>query len=319
MPTPEEDTSPDNRRRPGVLLAIGLLACAAVGCARSPEVLRVRLDGGRPPAPASLPTPLASPGGYAEMLPAISAVLVGELGLPLPSDFAVYLYPDRTAYAEGLGQLGQMPPDRARLVAGYSVGLSQDRRLFLNADALRDLPTSARVAIVAHELTHLAQYELSGGRRGRSEQWLREGMADWVACRVLERLGESTFPRERDQALRDLALDLHALDEPPLDLVDLGRPRRWEARHLQVGDRLTYRLAFLLTDELVRRDGLDRLLAYFRAFAESDDRFGNFERAFGTSLVEFEHDALARIRAELTALTEPGTPAPAAPFSASER
>ncbi len=253
------------------------------------------------------------------MVRTISAVLVGELGLPLPSDFTVYVYPTRAAYAQGLSQLGQMPPDRARVVAGYSVGLSQDRRLFLNADALRDAPRSARVAIVAHELTHLAQYELAGGRRGRSEQWLREGMADWVACRVLERLGESTFPHERDQALRDVALDLHALDETPLDLVEPGRPRSWEARHLQAGDRLTYRLALLLTDDLIRRRGFDRLLAYFRAFAESNDRFGHFERAFSTSLVEFEHDALRRIRTELTASAEAQTPEPTASFSASER
>ena len=48
----------------------------------------------------------------------------------------------------------------------------------------------------------VSQYELSAGRRGRSEQWLREGMAGWIAARVLERLGEGSFARHRDDALR---------------------------------------------------------------------------------------------------------------------
>ncbi|MBI3457933.1 MAG: hypothetical protein HY002_19320 [Candidatus Rokubacteria bacterium] len=153
--------------------------------------------------------------------------------------------------------------------------------------------------MVTHELTHVAQYELSGGRRGHSEQWLREGMAEWVACWMLDRLGESTFFHERYQAGKAVALDLPALQSDPPDLVDLGRPGGWETRHLRSGDRITYRLAFLLTDELVRRHGFDRLIAYFRAFADSDDRFGHFQRTFGRSLREFEADALSRIRDEV--------------------
>lgn len=144
----------------------------------------------------------------------------------------------------------------------------------------------------------MAQYELSGGRRGSSEQWLREGMADWVACQVLERLGESTFAGERDAVLTAVALALPVLQGRPLDLIDLGRPLGWEARHLGLGDGPTYRFAFLLTDELIRRRGLPALLDYFRAFADSDDRFGNFQRAFGLSLREFEAEALIRVRAE---------------------
>ncbi len=50
---------------------------------------------------------------------------------------------------------------------------------------------------------------------------------------------------------------------------------RWAA-----GDRLTYGIAFLLTDDLIRHRGFESLRAYFRAFADSDDRFGHFRRAF---------------------------------------
>ena len=41
--------------------------------------------------------------------------------------------------------------------------------------------------LIAHELTHVSQFELAGGE-GRAEQWLAEGMAEHVAFQVLERL-----------------------------------------------------------------------------------------------------------------------------------
>src|SRR5262249_62084198 len=101
---------------------------------------------------------------------------------------------------------------------------------------LGDAPPGAWPGGLAHELTHVVQYQLAGGRRGRSEQWLREGMADWVACQVLERLGVSSFRDERAQVVRAVAGKLPLADEP-LDLVDLGQPRGWEMRHLRSGDR----------------------------------------------------------------------------------
>jgi hypothetical protein len=162
--------------------------------------------------------------------------------------------------------------------------------------------------VLAHELTHVVQYQLAGGRRGHSEQWLREGMADWVASQVLERLGITTFSHEREEALRAVAGELPRLRDDPLDLVALGEPRGWETRHLRSGDRLTYRLAFLLADDLIRRRGLDRLLDYFGAFARSDDRFGHFQQAFGVSLGEFQASALERVRDAAARRTPGGAP-----------
>ncbi len=142
----------------------------------------------------------------------------------------------------------------------------------------------------------MAQYELAGGRRGRSEQWLREGMAEWVAAWILERLGEERAHERRQRVLAAVAAVGSADHDPPLDLVALGHPRGWQARLLAAGRAQTYDLAFLLTDDLVRRRGIDGVTAYFRAFTESDDRFGHFHRAFGESIRDFEGTALDRIR-----------------------
>ncbi len=304
---------PTSRRPEGRgqrLLAIATLALLWAGCAAPPLVLRIGVD---PEAPASS-RPAGALADYETAVRAVSALLPQELGVPLPREFTVLVYPSRWAYAEGLADVGEFPLAQATEIARYSAGLGQARRLFINDAALRDGPRSVWLGVIAHELTHVAQYELSGGRRGRSEQWLREGMADWVACWVVERLGTGTFREEWDRAWQAVAHALPALGDDPVDLVDLGRPRGWETRHLRAGDRLTYRLAFLLADELIQRHGFERVVAYFRAFGDSEDRFGNFRRAFGVSIQEFEAEALGRLRAKLA---EPA-PAPA-PHPVTER
>lgn len=277
-----------------VLTVLALGAMLTAGCARqtlvipvpiTPEALRVAAQSG-------------SIRSYESATRAIASVMVMELGLPLPPRLTVFVYPDHETYAAGLAGTGRMSPRRAEEIAGYSVGLGQHRQLFINDQALRGACRRVWLGVVAHELTHSAQYQLSGGRRGRSEQWLREGMADWVAARVLERLGETTLPRRRNRALDDVARAWAEREDTRLDLIRLGAPLGWEHRHLDAG-QLTYRLAFLATDALIRRSGLDRLIGYFRAFADSDDRFGHFERAFGMSLEEFEEEVLTEIRDQL--------------------
>ncbi|MBI2467103.1 MAG: hypothetical protein HYV62_04695 [Candidatus Rokubacteria bacterium] len=289
-PTPSHAQGPGRLR---VAIAAALLLGA--GCAGPSLVLPVHLERDVLRAAADA----APPADYASAVRAISAVMVEELGLPLPGEFTLYVYPTRGAYARGLAAAGDLPAERAADIARHSAGLGQARRLFINDGALRDVPRKVWLGVLAHELTHVAQYALSGGRRGRSEQWLREGMADWVACRVVERLGAGRFREERDRAVRAVARGFGRLGDGPLDLVELGRPHGWEARHRRAGGKLTYRLVFLLTDELVRRHGFERLLTYLRAFADADDRFGNFRRAFGVSVEAFEAEALGRLREEL--------------------
>ena len=270
---------------------VAALVLLVAGCAGDPRVLAVRLDAGALDGPSRI-GPLTD---YPPAIRAISGVMARDLGLPLPSAVTLFVYPSREAYAHGLTDVGGLPAARAREISGYSAGLGQHRRLFLNEAALEHRAPRVWLGVLAHELTHVVQYQLAGGRRGQSEQWLREGMADWVAGQVLERLGIATVRQQREEALRAVREELPRLRDEPLDLVALGEPRGWETRHLRSGDPLTYRLAFLLTDDLIRRRGLDRLLDYFSAFARSDDRFGHFLRAFGLSLAEFQASALQRV------------------------
>lgn len=225
--------------------------------------------------------------------------MVGELALPLPRRFTVFIYLTHAEYTEGLVREGLVSGAPATKIAEYSVGVARSRRLLVNDEAFRGARRGAWLGVLAHELTHVAQYELSGGRRGRSEQWLREGMADWVAYTVLERLGEDTFRHQRQRALTAVVRALPAIQDEPRDLVVLGSPAGWAARSARSGRRPIYGLAFLLTDELIRRHGFQSLIAYFGGFVNSDDRFGHFQRAFGRSLEEFQSEALEQIRSEV--------------------
>ncbi len=288
------------RPRPAILFRHAMVATViftlpAAGCGRASLVLPVRLE----PEALSAPARVGPITGYESAVRAIAAIIATELALPLPQLLTAFVYPTRAEYRQGLVRLAGVSPVRAAAIADDSVGLGHHRRLFINDEALRGAPRSDWLGVVAHELTHTTQYELSGGRRGRSEQWLREGMAEWVRFRVLERLGEDTFLSQRECALSAVARALPALWDDPPDLLALGSPPGWSARAVRSGDRLTYGLAFLLADDLIRHRGVESLRAYFRAFADSDDRFGHFRRAFGRSLAEFQFEALDRIGVEL--------------------
>lgn len=146
-------------------------------------------------------------------------------------------------------------------------------------------------------MTHLCQIELAEGE-GRGEQWLAEGMAEWVAFTVLERLGLDTRQNRRDLARHGIR-NFAALAAAKLDLETLGTPRGFTIRHQREGSLPTYQLAFLMADYLIARDGLPKVEDYFRLFATSRDRKGNFERAFGQTLGEFEHEVVTYLRASI--------------------
>ncbi len=277
------------------MIVVAALALCAVGCARTAQIHAIRLDPGGPSARAR-PGVLTS---YKTASEVIAEIMEGELRIPLPREVTVFVYPTRGAYAHGLVEHGGIASARAAEIADYALGLGQPRRLFINDEALRGAPPRAWLGVVAHELTHVAQYELSGGRRGRSDQWLREGMADWVAGFVLERLGESTLRQERERALAALARSRDLLPGGEIHLADLATPKGWETRHLQRDDQLTHRLALVLAHDLIRERGLASLVTYFRGFARSDDRLGNFRHAFGMEPADFESRALDRLAAEM--------------------
>src|SRR5690606_9486610 len=116
-----------------------------------------------------------------------------------------------------------------------------------------------RVGLLAHELTHVLQYELGGGTRGESDQWLREGYAEWVERRVLQslRLGNDDALREARGQLR-----LHGPETLP-PLTELGNYPEWISRGRHGVGPLLYAEAFTAVAFLIERHGMPAVLDYF--------------------------------------------------------
>lgn len=221
------------------------------------------------------------------------AVIEQELGVPR-LDVALHLLPDDDSFRLALVENGY-DEDFAARTAGIVDAVAGHRRVYVKARAVAQVPGAALAAFFAHELTHAVQYELGGGRRGTSAQWLREGFADWVAGRVLASLGaasEAGFRQERVRRFRAA----RALVPPRLGQVATFPD--WVAASTPANVDGLRAKAFLAADFLVGRRGAGAVLEYFALFADREEPEVNFSAAFGESLADFE----AALDAHLNAL-----------------
>lgn len=219
---------------------------------------------------------------YDSALATIAAVMRDDLSLPLGEATLVF-HRDRDGLAEALrgsGYTDQLAKESAKTLTA----IGGFRQVLLNDTVVSELTWAQRVALLAHELTHTLQYEIAGGRRGASEQWLREGFAEWVRVEVLSELGFTTPSAARVPARRYV----RAAGSLPV-LGELVTFPDWVAVAQRVGTDALYAQALLAVDLLVEEHGAAAVVAYFRRFGASDDRLSHFRSAFGEEL-----DAFAR-------------------------
>jgi voltage-gated potassium channel Kch len=223
----------------------------------------------------------------------IAAIMANSFGLAVPDRVVVHVYDGRRAFEQGLIRDARVSPVLAAKLSDVAIGVGARGQVLLN-DRPPDRTEREWLRLIAHELTHVSQIELAGGE-GRGEQWLAEGMAEWVAFSTLERLGVDTVERRRQAATAGIRRHATLL-QTGLDLEAHGTPQGFTAWHLREGSTPVYQLAFLITDSLIEGRGFDRTKAYFASFRRSGDRRGNFESAFGVSLADFEAEVLARLK-----------------------
>jgi len=270
------------------LVAVLVLIAGTAGCG----------SGGRIVLPVALEEPAAALhypddfGTHEAVVRGVATILARDLGLPVPDHVTVYVYSSRAVFERGLISDGRLPVVRAAELGEFAIGVGQRRQLFLHDHGG---PPAGRewLGLVAHELTHVAQIELAQGE-GLAEQWLAEGMAEWAAYSVLERLGLDALVERRAAAI-GYVRDHPALRDRRLDLDGLGTPRGFTVRHLREGSVETYQLSFLMTDYLIRRHGFESLPGYFRMLATGLGRYESFRLAFGQTLEEFEREILGHL------------------------
>lgn len=258
--------------------AVALSLIAAIACASSgtPQLLAF-------PDPAIHPAPTI--GAIDEYGAAAASVLAVIRDLGFGSFPIVFQFcPGRPAFEATLLESGydrQLAHDTARTmqaVGGY-------RRIVINESALSRQAWAARVAMLAHEVGHAIQYEWAGGQRGASDQWLREGFAEWLAMQVLDRLDGPRISEARRRYTRILHRGTPSPSDAPA-LHEMVTFRQW----VTLGQRANstqYAQAFLSVDFLIDRHGIPSVVRYFRSFAGSNDRLGNFRAAFDEDLATF--------------------------------
>ena len=265
-----------------VARALGKLAVAAAvvsACAASSE-----------PRLVSVPHPDLRPASrldqiadYRTAAATVASIAERELGF---SSFPITFrfYPNTEAFERVLLEVGY-DAALARSTANTMVAVGGHRGVLLNDARLVVLPWGERVALLAHELGHTLQYELGGGRRGTSDQWLREGFAEWLSISVLARLERSVSLTAIRRARQS---ELRAAGRSKLPrLSELVTFPQW-VNAGKSHSATMYPMAFLAADFLLERHGIPAVLGYFKRFATSEDRTGNFRAAFGEEIENFE-------------------------------
>jgi len=259
------------------------------GCGSGRLVLPVAID----PKPQVVPSDSRDMTNHESAVQGISAILAKGLNLPMPERVTVFVYSSRQVFEQGLIRDANVSPVRAAELSDFAIGVGRRRQLLFNDEAY-DHRGREWLRLITHELTHVSQIELAQGE-GRAEQWLAEGMAEWVAFSVLERLGLDTMQHRRGLAAAGIRTHA-ALIAAKLDLETLGTPRGFTVRHLKEGSLPTYQLAFLMADYLITRDGFDRTVEYFRGFGRGGGRRDKFRIAFHQTLEQFEDEVLGHLK-----------------------
>ena len=265
------------RSNPAEAFAAALLfVVAAASCARRPATTEIVAPGETDRATAS-----DRHARYRADVAAISRAFDVALRLP-PVEAAVVLFPNRRAFERGLVEIGYT--ERLARTASAFDAIGGARAVLVNAQVVDSYDRARRVRLLAHELVHTMQYRFGGGTRGASEQWLREGFAEWVACRVAAHLRLGSFDSLRDDVLAPLRQ--LPIGTAPMPLQDISTFAQWAEAQRRAP--ALYAHAFLGAELLVQQHGVPAVVRYFESFKTTKDRHRAFVEAFGLELRAFE-------------------------------
>jgi hypothetical protein len=187
------------------------------------------------------------------------------------------------------------------------VAISGHRIVLINQSRFERKGWPWRVALLAHELGHVLQYELGGGKRGTPAHWLFEGFAEWVKMRVMEALGRDDAAEARWRAMVRVRthtqvrrgvvsslgahtnwLEQHYASKLVPPLAALASSGDWiEQSHANCGVIL-YDYSFIATALLLEQHGAPAVMRYFELSAEHHDAAANFLEAFGEPEEQFD-------------------------------
>jgi len=225
----------------------------------------------------------------------VARVLRDRLQLPLPAETTVRVYVNQATFAEGLMRDGAQIRDEAWDRARVGIAAASPRGLFVRGDLVNGMRLMDKVAVMAHELAHVSQIEMSrDGSRATPASWILEGHADWVKYQVLELLGMRTYLESREEVKRTILRAATPIRFfPPLG--EIADADRWTDASIRLGWAATYGQAFLAIDMLVERYGIEKLHTYQRRFSTDADPNSHWAAVFPITSSEFVRQSRARL------------------------
>ena len=232
--------------------------------------------------------------------------MVRDFGLPGIDGGSVILYPSQTSFEAGVvahisadaerrhKQLGfsAKPLDESAVVSSATItavgsnAVGMYKKVLVNEWRIAKYSRLEWVRVLAHELTHTAEFELFDGRIASPDSWLLEGFAEWVGYKVVESFGAQDFAVSRKVALDSIVTATSYQTVP--SLRQLARYPDWTTWTRTLGRPATYRQAFIAVDYLIQERGLSPVIEYFRLFKKLNNRERNFVTAFGESVSAFD-------------------------------
>src|SRR5690242_15086741 len=254
--------------------SVVLLALAVAGCSLHEPARVIPIKNApefRPLGPHQVKT-------LPEAIAAIVTVCTKDLEMPPVEPLYVHLYKDIDSYTYYTGKFFTTQENKPRL----TLALPHENQLHISLATARGQVWGALLRVLAHEYGHNIEYVLSAG--ATVPRWISEGFAEWVAAKVLDKLGWETYASSLGRAERELSrYEYH----PPL-LSDLEADGGWSAVSSQPKGRVgTYDLAFFAVDRLIGNKGAQAAMDYF----ESRD----FAGAFGRTQDAFERSIAAEL------------------------
>ena len=287
------------------MLALTLLGALLLGaCATAPRDPWLLTTDGLPEYRARELEEIST---YPQALATTVDIMQRELGLPALSVRLIFL-PGAEELEALLVRTGY-PPKLARDSARQMVAIGGHRLVLINQARFDLRAWSWRLSTLAHELAHVLQYEVGGGKRGTSAQWLREGFAEWLEVGVMEALEQTDGEKARRRAI--VRLRTHARRRFPMTdptspfrvwmdqaqtqvrmsvpaLSALGSFPDWVAQSRGEAGPVLYDYAFIAVASLIDEHGVPAVIRYFELFGARQDHAANFLEAFGETEEAFE-------------------------------
>jgi hypothetical protein len=283
--------SEDNRESFWRLAPFTFAALLFAGCLANREVIPVSYN----PEDAKPSTERIA--NYEQATKAIARALVEELALPR-IETVLIVFPSLQDFQSGMvTELGFTESQAASRTDLLAIASCRHKKVLANSYGLSRQPWSSRIKTLAHEMTHIAQYELAESHCS-FHYWMAEGFADWAAYKVLGRLKLDTFARGKESFIKSVATLRYTRTLPTLNQISSAAD--WDYMGKSLGVEATYGQSFLAVDWLIEQQGLPAVVEYFKLFGHSNDRDSNFATAFGKRVAAFDQEFSAHLKKLLT-------------------